>query len=462
MVSGDTIAAVATPPGRGGIGVVRVSGPAVATIARALLGSLPAARYALHRPFRAADGRPIDRGIALYFQGPLSYTGEDVLELQGHGGPVVMDQLLAQVLALGARLARPGEFTERAFLNGKLDLAQAEAVADLIDSHSAAAARAALESLQGGFSRQIQALVGGVTELRAFVEAALDFPDEDLDFLSDGRIGQRLGALGRDLQALQAAARQGQRLRDGMRLAIVGAPNVGKSSLLNALVGRDSAIVTAIPGTTRDLLRESLELDGMPLHITDTAGLRDSIDPVEQEGIRRAREEMARADGIVWVVDHSAGECPPLDAVPGLPEALAAGAGKLVVVLNKIDLTGAPPGRRIPGISHVGGSAPGAPLEVCVSAKTGAGLDALRQCLKGIAGYSGGEGAFSARRRHLHALSQASEALAMAQGLLSGGSAAELVAEELRSVQRSLGEITGQVGSDELLGHIFARFCIGK
>ena len=445
----DTIAAIATPPGRGGIGVIRVSGPRSAAIAEAVCGALPAPRQAALRRFRAGDGAVLDEGIALYFPAPHSFTGEDVLELQGHGGPVVMDLLLARVCELDARPARPGEFSERAFLNDKLDLAQAEAIADLIASDTAAAARAALRSLQGEFSRRVHALVEGLIELRMYVEAAIDFPEEEIDFLADGVIAERLGALRERLNALQAAAGQGRLLRDGMTVVIAGRPNAGKSSLLNHLAGREAAIVTAIPGTTRDVLREHISIDGMPLHVIDTAGLRDSDDPVEREGIRRAWAEIEAADRILMVVDDRLGLN---DAERALRERLPP-ATPVTVLYNKIDLSGRSPTVR----DGAWGT------EILLSAKTEAGLDRLREHLKACMGYdSGEEGVFMARRRHLEALDRATAALDRAAYQLEIVRAGELVAEELREAQNALAEITGEFTSEDLLARIFSSFCIGK
>jgi tRNA modification GTPase len=445
----DTIAAVATPPGRGGIGVVRVSGPLSAAIAEAVCGALPVPRQAAFCRFRAGDGAVIDEGITLYFPAPHSFTGEDVLELQGHGGPVVMDLLLARVCKLGARPARPGEFSERAFLNDKLDLAQAEAIADLIASDTAAAARAALRSLQGEFSRRVHGLVEGLIELRMYVEAAIDFPEEEIDFLTDGVIAVRLSALREGLTALQAAAGQGRLLRDGMTVVIAGRPNAGKSSLLNHLAGREAAIVTAIPGTTRDVLREHISIDGMPLHVIDTAGLRDSDDPVEREGIRRAWAEIESADRILMVVDDRLGLTAE-DRVlrerlpPGMP---------VTVLYNKIDLSGRTP---VIGEGEWG-------TEILLSARTEEGLDLLRNHLKACMGYhSGEEGGFMARRRHLDALERAAIALERATYQLEVIRAGELVAEELREAQNALAEITGEFASEDLLSRIFSSFCIGK
>ena len=445
----DTIAAIATPPGRGGIGIVRVSGPATPAIASVLCGALPRPRYAELRAFRAADDTIIDQGIALFFPAPHSFTGEPVLELQGHGGPVVMDMLLARVVELGARLARPGEFTERAFLNDKLDLAQAEAVADLIEASTAAAARAAMGSLQGVFSQQVNALVEGLIQLRLYVESAIDFPEEEIDFLSDGHVATQLGGLQSQLRRLLNEAGQGQLLRDGMSIVIAGQPNAGKSSLLNQLAGRDSAIVTAIPGTTRDVLREYIDIDGMPLRVIDTAGLRESSDLVEQEGIRRAWREIETADRVLLVVDSRDG----INAEDQAIRARLPASVPLTLILNKIDLSQETPGEQTGDWGPV----------IKLSAKTGTGLDVLRQHLKTCMGYqTSGEGAFIARRRHLDALRRAAEQLANAQVQLEQYQAGELVAEELRLAQNHLSEITGEFTSDDLLGRIFSSFCIGK
>jgi tRNA modification GTPase len=448
-MSADTIAAIATPPGRGGVGIVRVSGPGCTAIARALTGGIPRPRTAGLRRFRDAAGQFIDAGIVLYFPAPHSFTGEDVLELQGHGGPVVMDLLLARVLELGARPARPGEFSERAFLNDKMDLAQAEAVADLIASSTAEAARAAMRSLQGEFSARVQELLEGLIELRMYVEAAIDFPDEEVDFLSDGHIAERLAGLDERLSSLRAAASQGRLLRDGMTVVIAGRPNAGKSSLLNKLAGREAAIVTEIPGTTRDVLREQISIDGMPLHVIDTAGLRESTDIVEREGIRRAWNEIQTADRILMVVDDRYGVTAEERA---LRTQLSADTG-VTVIYNKIDLSGREPGLQ----EEEWGTA------ILLSAKTGAGLEVLRQHLKACMGYQGArEGGFMARRRHLDAIGQAGEALERARYQLEVVCAGELVAEELRLAQNALSEITGEFTSEDLLGRIFASFCIGK
>ncbi|GMV69957.1 MAG: tRNA modification GTPase MnmE [Pseudomonadota bacterium] len=450
----DTIAAIATPPGFGGVGIIRLSGPAVPTLAVDLLGGLPAPRRAIHTRFRDVEGAALDEGLALYFPAPHSFTGEHVLELQGHGGPVVLDLVLARCYVLGARPARPGEFSERAFLNGKLDLVQAEAVADLIASGSAAAARAAMASLQGVFSEQVAALTEAVIALRVHVEAAIDFPEEEVDFLADAAFASRLAALRDQLEALQRDAGQGRVLRDGFTVVIAGPPNAGKSSLLNALSGEETAIVSAQAGTTRDLLRSQIVIDGMPVHMIDTAGLRTSGDSVEQEGIRRARGALASADRVLLMQDHSR---LPLGALPAAADLLQAHElpAELPVTLlyNKIDLTGGPAGLwDVPGdIPHIG-----------MSVAAGSGLDVLRAHLKSCAGYGAGAGVFSARRRHLEALARAGTHLALAESRLHDDRAGELAAEELRLVQDALGEITGIFTSDDLLGRIFSSFCIGK
>lgn len=452
--SSDTIAALATPPGRGGVGIIRVSGPLAANIAEQVVGHLPAPRQAEYLPFRADNGEFLDTGLALYFPGPHSFTGEDVLELQGHGGPVVMDLLLQRCLSLGARAARPGEFSERAFLNDKMDLAQAEAVADLIDCASAQAARLAVRSLQGVFSERVHELVAALTELRLYVESAIDFPEEEIDFLGDGQVQSRLDAVQSRLDETQAAAQQGNLLREGMTVVIAGRPNAGKSTLLNALSGRETAIVTDIPGTTRDVLREQIQLDGLPLHIIDTAGLRDSGDAVEQEGIRRAWAEIEAADRILFLHDVTQEFN---EQEQKLLARLAKAGPAITVVQNKVDLSAS--------------ESMDLPVELFlekvetlkVSAQTGDGLSALREHLKTCVGYeAGGEGQFMARRRHLDALAQAQQHLKQGKQQLQEFAAGELLAEELRQAQQALGEITGEVTADELLGKIFSSFCIGK
>jgi tRNA modification GTPase len=446
---GDTIAALATPPGRGGIGVIRVSGPLAATIARELLGELPRPRRAVLRPFRDADGHALDSGLALYFAAPASFTGEDVLELHGHGGPIVMDMLLARTLQLGARMAEPGEFSRRAFLNDKLDLAQAEAIADLIDSGSIEAARAALRSMQGEFSVAVHSLTDAVTETRMHVEAAIDFPEEELDFLADTALRRRIDGAIELCAQISAKARQGALLREGMTVVIAGQPNAGKSSLLNRLAGYDAAIVTAIPGTTRDVLRERISIDGMPLHIADTAGLRDEADVVEAEGIRRAHQEMSRADRILYVIDGERRlEAREIEReLATLPAAIPA-----TLVVNKIDLLGL--GSRYEQSQ---------PPRLYLSATTGEGVDLLREHLKECMGFQGADsGTVSARRRHLDALVRADRHLQEARRQLLDRRAGELMAEELRQAQQALAEITGEFTSDDLLGRIFSSFCIGK
>jgi tRNA modification GTPase len=442
----DTIAAIATPPGRGGIGVIRISGRAATDVARTLLGKLPPPRRATYGEFRDARGEVIDQGIALYFPAPHSYTGEPVLELQGHGGPAVMHALLAACLDAGARLAEPGEFTRRAFLEGRLDLAQAEAVADLIDAASREAARSALRSLSGEFSGAIDALVAQLTDLRALTEAILDFPEEEVDTLHREDARSRLDRVRAALADVIAKSRQGSLLRTGIHVVLAGCPNVGKSSLLNRLAGEERAIVTAVPGTTRDALRETILIEGVPIVIVDTAGLRESRDEVERLGIERTRHEMDRADVVLAVVEAPAGIGDQDRALLAqLPE-----EGVRIYVFNKVDLAPeAMPGRR-----------EGAPHEVWVSAKTGAGLDTLRHALLEAAGWSrAGEPVYLARERHLRALARARVHLEAAVTQLQQW---EFFAEELRLAQGALAEITGEVSADDLLGEIFARFCIGK
>ncbi|MCW8908127.1 MAG: tRNA uridine-5-carboxymethylaminomethyl(34) synthesis GTPase MnmE [Sedimenticola sp.] len=448
MDAQESIAAIATPPGMGGVGVIRVSGSRARQVAESLSGIAPVPRHAHLARFRDADGATLDQGLLLFFPSPHSFTGEDVLELQGHGGPVVMDLLLQRVLACGVRLAHPGEFSQRAFLNGKLDLAQAEAIADLIESGTASAARLAARSLEGAFSQHIHQLVEQLTLLRMYVEAAIDFPEEEVDFLSEGKVGEDLQAIISRLQQVQKSAHTGRLLRDGMTLVIAGLPNAGKSSLLNALAGRESAIVTEIPGTTRDLLREQIQIDGMPLHLVDTAGLRDSSDRVEQEGIRRAREEIARADRILWIFDES--RDPQHQA---FDETLLPRGVPVTFVRNKIDKS-----RSVPELRETGQGP-----EIALSAKTGEGIDLLREHLKACMNYSADiEGEFIARRRHLQAIERAGEHLLSGRDALQNGAAGELLAEDLRQAQLALGEITGEFSADDLLGKIFGSFCIGK
>ena len=451
----DTIAAIATAPGQAGVGIIRISGPRVSTIAGAMLGFTPKPRYAHYGPFYDQQGELIDEGIALFFPNPHSFTGEDVLELQGHGGTVIMDLLLRAACDLGARLARPGEFSERAFLNDKLDLTQAEAIADLIESSSEQAARCAVRSLQGAFSSRIDALVEAVTHLRIYVEAAIDFPEEEIDFLADGKVANDLSQLLTDLDTILAEAQQGSILREGMKVVIAGRPNAGKSSLLNALAGREAAIVTAVEGTTRDVLREHIHIDGMPLHIIDTAGLRDSPDEVEQIGIARAWDEIRQADRILLLVDATTTpETDPHLLWPDFIDQLPPDA-PLTVIRNKVDLTAEPTGIEQP-------TADAAPV-VRIAAKSADGLEVLRDHLKQCMGFaSTTEGGFIARRRHLDALERAQVSLWQGQDQLQGYGAGELLAEDLRAAQDSLGEITGAMTPDDLLGKIFSSFCIGK
>jgi tRNA modification GTPase len=443
----DTIAALATAAGVGAIAIVRLSGPAARAIAHALTGLDPRPRRAETCSFTGADGEPLDRGLLLFFPGPRSFTGEDVVELHCHGGRVVSDALLAAACARGARPAEAGEFTLRAFLNDKLDLLQAEAIADLIASGSARAARAALRSLDGEFSAAVTELQAALTRLRVRIEAGLDFPDEELPFDAAPQYAAELDALGGKLDALVARARSGRALRDGASLAIAGAPNAGKSSLLNRLAGYDAAIVTEIPGTTRDPLREHLTLDGLPVTVVDTAGLRDTTDPIEREGVRRTRLEVARADRLLWVADVRE----PLAGAIAAARAAQGGEGAVTVVANKIDLV-----PRAPGL----GSEAGVPV-VYVSALTGDGVPLLVEHLKELAGLGAeGTGSLSARRRHLDALERTKQHLSAARAELTD--ALELAAEHLRQAQASLSELTGELTSDDLLGEIFATFCIGK
>ncbi len=445
----DTIAAVATPAGRGGVGIIRISGPDAPKIAQRILGKLPPARQAEYSAFHDIDGKVLDTGLALFFPHPHSFTGEDVLELHGHGGPVVLDMVLKQTLQLGARVAQPGEFSERAFLNDKIDLAQAEAIADLIEAGSEQAARSATQSLQGVFSNWVHATVEALTELRIYVEAAIDFPEEEIDFLADERINENLKALLQDIDRVIETAHQGQLLREGMRIVLAGQPNTGKSSLLNALAGRESAIVTEIPGTTRDVLKEEISIDGMPLHIIDTAGLRQSGDVVEKEGMRRTWLEIEQADCVLLIMDDRHGFVEQEQQVLAqLPQQLP-----LIRVFNKIDLTGA----QAASLEDENG------VKIKLSAKNGQGIDLLRDLLKTQVGYRGtGDGVFMARRRHLDALQRARSHIDKGYEQLRKQRAGELLAEELRLAQQALGEITGEVSSDELLGRIFSSFCIGK
>lgn len=442
----ETICAIATPPGVGGIGVIRVSGPLCISIAKQMLGVALKARTAHFAHFKDEHGQTIDTGIALLFKAPASFTGEDVLELQGHGGPQILQMLMTRVLALGARAARAGEFSERAFLNNKLDLVQAEAITDLIESATEASARAAQRSLEGAFSDQVNQLQKELIDLRVFVEAAMDFPDEEIDFLVDSDVLERIDTASTRLQALLDQAHQGQLLRDGINIAIAGLPNAGKSSLLNALAGRESAIVTDTPGTTRDVLKEHISLDGLPAHIADTAGIRDSTDQVEAEGVRRARATLATADLVLLVIDATQAIEPQRALRAEAPENIPC-----VEVYNKVDLIA----------SHVGFNDDS--HKVWVSAKTGQGLDKLTRMVKNIVGANAGhEGVFSARTRHLDALKRTQSHIAAGHQQLKQYNAPETLAEELRLAQKALGEITGEYLPDDLLGAIFSSFCIGK
>ena len=463
----DPIVAIATAPGRGAVGIVRVSGRGLLPLAQRLTGRTPAPRHATYGAFPDADGSPIDHGLALYFPAPHSYTGEDVLELQAHGGPVVLQLLLARCLQAAAepdaatgqpllarlRLARPGEFTERAFLNDKLDLAQAEAVMDLIDASTEQAARSASRSLAGAFSREIHQLTDGLIQLRMLIEATLDFPEEEIDVLSGHDVRGQLSQLQQTLAGVQARALQGALLREGIQVVIAGQPNAGKSSLLNALAGAELAIVTPIAGTTRDVVRQSIQIEGVPLHVLDTAGLREAGDAVEQIGIERAWQHIERADAVLWLHDLTRGGQADYDAgEQHIAAGLAARVAASVPVLHLWNKHDAAPQATVPA----GG--------IALSTHTGEGLATLRQRLLALAGWQGGtgEGLFIARERHLQALARAAEHLALAAAHLDGSPVLELLAEELRLAQNALGEITGQFSADDLLGVIFARFCIGK
>jgi tRNA modification GTPase len=445
----DTIAAIATPPGRGAVGVVRVSGPASVQVATAILGACPPPRTAAYRPFLDNDSQPLDHGIAIYFPGPASFTGEDVLELQAHGSPVLLNQILARTLHLGARAARPGEFSLRAYLNGKIDLLQAEALADLIASATAEEARSAVRSLSGEFSQRVHQVAERLTTLRARIEADLDFPVEDVPALSPAAdLAAELADLISSLDATTRCSRQGSLLRQGLTVAIVGRPNVGKSSLLNALAGRPTAIVTPFPGTTRDVLREPIAIDGIPLHLFDTAGLRDTNDPIEALGVQRAWDAIRSADALLFVIDASAGWGPAEDA---LAERLPRGPAR-IHVHNKIDLTGHPTALLL---------GPHGP-SVYLSAATGEGLGLLRQALRSVGGDAPAEPPWMARPRHLEALAEVTRAVQAARQALLGFRAPELIAEELRLAHRALGLITGECTTDDLLDRIFSEFCIGK
>ncbi len=446
MTDQDTIAAIATAAGRSGIGVVRVSGLRLERIINAMVGRPLAPRQAVLADFLDARGEVIDQGLALFFPAPHSYTGEDVLELQGHGGPVVLRELLKRCLELGARAARPGEFTERAYLNDKLDLAQAESVADLIDAATAEAAKSALRSLQGAFSQRIEALTRAVIELRTLVEATLDFPDEEIDFLKQADAEGKLASARAQLQEVLAASQQGSLLRDGIHVVLAGQPNVGKSSLLNRLAGEELAIVTEIPGTTRDAIRQSINLEGIPTHVIDTAGLRESSDPVEKIGIARTWAAIEKADLVLLMIDATQGENATDQAILAqLPKALPR-----ITVMNKIDLAG-----QTPAIEQVKGL-----TRVWLSARTGAGIGELRRAILQVVGWrADGEGLFMARERHVQALERAATHLESAG---RQGGKLELFAEELRLAQEAMGAITGEYTSEDLLGEIFSRFCIGK
>ena len=444
MTGPDTIAAIATAAGHSGVGIVRCSGARVAALITEIVGRPLEPRRAVLADFRDASGEIIDRGLALFFRAPQSYTGEDVLELHGHGGPVVLRELLKRCLELGARAARPGEFTERAFLNGKLDLAQAESVADLIDAATAEAARGAMRSLRGAFSDRIGELARALTELRMLVEATLDFPDEEIDFLERAQAAGRLDAVRVKLREVLAATQQGSLLREGIRVVLAGKPNVGKSSLLNRLAGEELAIVTEVPGTTRDAIRQTISVDGVPVHVIDTAGLRETLDPVEKIGVHRTWEAVKSADLLVVLHDATeSGATGEPDVLARLPRTLSR-----LEVINKIDLLG-----REPGWSA-------GERTVWLSAKTGAGVDLLRRAILAAGGWGlTSEGTFMARARHVEALKRAQKWLDQAE--VTDGRL-ELLAEDLRLAQRALGEITGVTTADDLLGEIFSRFCIGK
>lgn len=450
----ESIAAIATAPGRGGVGIVRVSGPKAEAVAKALLDILPDVRKAHFTPFLNEDGTVIDEGLALFFKGPNSFTGEDVLELQGHGGPVVMQLLLSRVLECGVRLAGPGEFTQRAFLNDKLDLAQAEAVADLIDAQSAAGAKSAMQSLQGVFSKQVHALVERLINIRLFIEAAIDFPEEEIDFVAESTLVEDTTQLVSDLKTLLASARQGQIMQSGMTVVLAGRPNAGKSSLLNALSERDSAIVTDIAGTTRDILKESIAIEGVPLHIIDTAGIRVTEDKIEREGVKRARDAIASADRLLLIVD--AAEADQLGEI--MDELLTESAINvpMTVVMNKIDTT--------QNVTFSDQHIDDGPLEVIqISAKTGEGLPELKKHLLACVGFDQHmETAFSARERHLLLLTEALNHLETGLAQLNEHKAGELFAEDCRQAQETLGQITGEFTADDLLGRIFSSFRIGK
>lgn len=451
--SADTIVALITPNGRGAIGVIRVSGPETIDISKAILGLLPQPRLATHLPFFDRNKALIDKGIAIYFPGPNSFTGEDVLELHGHGGPVVLDYLLQQILSFNARMARPGEFSERAFLNGKIDLTQAEAVADLINANSLQAARSAIRSMQGEFSQSVQKIISELIQLRMYIEASIDFPDEELEFLQAGMIKEKLHHLLIQVEKSFHNAKQGALLRDGITVVIVGAPNVGKSSLLNRLTGLDCAIVSDVPGTTRDILREPIHIDGPAIHLIDTAGLRTSDDPIEQEGIRRTHIEMEKADVLLLITDVS-NNADENDLRKLIAQQCPLFPDKVNIIANKIDLI-----NKEASIEQLDDH----PV-IYLSARTGEGIPLLLQHLKSLVGYNlTQEGTFIARRRHLDALERAKNYLQQAHSQIESPQIdSELLAEELRLAQNTLSEITGEFRPDDLLGEIFSNFCIGK
>ncbi len=454
----DTIAAIATPPGRGGVGIIRLSGPNAERIGREIANhALPKAlppRHALFTSFYDSQAQVLDEGLLLYFQAPHSFTGEHVVELQGHGGPIVLGMLLQEAIRRGARMARPGEFSERAFLNDKLDLAQAEAIADLIEAGSESAARAAVHTLQGAFSQKVDELLESLIYLRLFIEAAIDFPEEEIDFLADGQLEAKLEVVLEQIDQVLYQAKQGVIQSDGMRVVIAGLPNAGKSSLLNALAGHDAAIVTDVAGTTRDVLREQIQIDGMPLHIIDTAGLRDSSDAIEQEGIRRAKREVDAADAVMWVWDS---RYPSEDIEKAILQQFAQCPKQLFIVLNKCDLS-----QTALGFGELS-CANQQVKTIALSAAEHTGLELLREHLKSLMGYQPlGSGHFSARQRHVDALVRANKHCQQAKNVLLSHRAGELAAEDLRLAQNSLSEITGSFTADDLLGRIFSSFCIGK
>ncbi len=443
----DTIAAIATATGRGGIGIIRISGALAEEIAKVLTGKLSTPRVAEVAYFKDQQGRHLDQGLMLYFPAPVSFTGESIIEIHGHGGAVVLDQILNRVIELGARMAQPGEFSQRAFLNDKIDLTQAEAIADLIDASSQKAVRAAVRSLEGDFSRKINSLLSELIELRMYVESAIDFPEEEIDFISEGKVEHKTQALLATVEKLIAGASQGKLLREGMTLVIAGKPNAGKSSLLNTLAQNESAIVTNIPGTTRDVLKETITIDGLPINIVDTAGLRESDDPVEQEGVRRAKSQIENADCILNIIDLS-------DKEDSFEKAYFENTNAdIIYIFNKIDLLDRPT-----GIDETDDQ-----IQIYLSAKTGVGVDLLRNKLKELVNYdSDVEGLFIARRRHLDALMRAKENISNGLQAIINTKAGELLAEDLLHAQNALNEITGEFSSDDLLGKIFSTFCIGK